>query len=111
MTTLDIAVIILLTLVIALILMIVFNFTIFKTKEETEEPNPNSYLDYEYGVFERSDGNYILKRREIRKLVGTNEIIENMDWYDNQVSKDKDLIIQKFEDIMSRKNATEKQIL
>lgn len=80
---------------------------IFKFKK----PKRDYYQDWEYGVFEMSNGEYILKERRLEKDIKTNEIQFTSGWQFLERHPCKESAVQAYNVRIERQNATSKQIL
>lgn len=106
MTPLEICIVALLVLVVALIFMLVYDLPPFKVKSY---PDYNVY--WEYGVFETSNGEYLVQERRIEKSIKTNEILFTSGWALLERHQTKENATKSYNTRLIRQKETIKQIL
>ena len=106
MIVLKICIIISLLLAIALIVCLTFDLPPFKIKKY-----PDYYVTWEYGVFETSEGEYLIQERRTEKDEKTHEALFIGGWHLLERHQTKESATESYNIIIKRQKETIKQIL
>ena len=106
MIVLKIIIIILLLLFIVIIICLVFDLPPFKIKKY-----PDYYVNWEYGVFETSEGEYLIQERRIEKDEKTHEDLFVSGWHLLERHQAKESATESYNLRIKRQKETIKQIL
>lgn len=97
---------IVLLIAVVFLFLLVFDLPPFKAK-----PYPDYNVDWELGVFETSNGEYLIRERRIEKAIKTNEVLFTSGWALLERHETEESAIKSYNIKLARLNETIKQIL